>query len=191
MNAYEKSLELQLAGTDAEKVAILQTLSVSNISSTNVRIWLRQDRDPVLLAWDGSAWYGTLQDLQTAGQLTPAMSAGIRELKAVMLEGGELRTTVPGPAGRVWAIVAGIAQILGGDQSATIDSFYALDGGRPYKSITVDTFAQQRADAERLAAADALYADRLNEILSPAASDPARTVQSIQAAFAAAAQVVQ
>lgn len=191
MNAYEKSLELGLTGTDAEKVAVLQTLSVSNISSTNVRIWLRQDRDPALLAWDGSAWYGTLQDLQTAGQLTAAMSAGIRELKAVMLEGGELRTTVPGPAGRVWAIVAGIAQILGGDQSATIDSFYALDGGRPYKSLTAAAFAQQRADAERLAAADALYADRLNEILAPAASDPARTVASIQAAFAAAATVTQ
>lgn len=189
MNAYEKSLDLQLTGTDAEKVAILQTLSVSNISSTNVRIWLRQDRDPALLAWDGSAWYGTLQDLQAAGQLTAAMSAGIRELKAVMLEGGELRTTIPGPAGRVWAIVAGIAQILGGDQSATIDSFYALDGGRPYKSLTVATFAGQRADAERLSAADALYANRMNEILAPAASDPARTVQSIQAAFAAAAQV--
>ena len=191
MNAYEKSNELGLTGTDAEKVAILQTLSVSNISSTNVRIWLRQDRDPVLLAWDGSAWYGTLQDLQTAGQLTAAMSAGIRELKAVMLEGGELRTTIPGPAGRVWAIVAGIAQILGGDQSATIDSFYALDGGRPFKSLTSAAFAQQRADAERLSAADALYADRINEILAPAASDPARTVQSIQAAFTAAAQVVR
>jgi hypothetical protein len=191
MNAYQKSNELGLTGTDAEKVAILQTLSVSNISSTNVRIWLRQDRDPALLAWDGSAWYGTLQDLQAAGQLTAAMSAGIRELKAVMLEGGELRTTIPGPAGRVWAIVAGIAQILGGDQSATIDSFYALDGGRPYKGVTAAVFAQQRADAERLSAADALYADRLNEILAPAASDPARTVQSIQAAFTAAAQVTQ
>lgn len=191
MNGYEKSIELQLTGTDAEKVAILQTLSVSNISSTSVRIWLRQDRDPALLAWDGSAWYGTLQDLQTAGQLTAAMPAGIRELKAVMLEGGELRTTVPGPAGRVWAIVAGIAQILGGDQSVTIDSFYALDGGRPYKDLTAAAFAAQRADAERLSAADALYAARMNEILAPAASDPARTVESLQAAFLAAATVTQ
>lgn len=191
MNAYEKAQSLGLTGTDAEQVAILKTLSVSNISAANVRLWLRQDRDPALLAWDGSAWYGTLQDLQTAGQLTAAMSDGIRELKAVMLEGGELRTTIPSPAGKVWAIVAGIAQILGGDQSATIDSFYALDGGRPYKGITAAAFAQQRADAERLSAADALYAERLNEILAPAASDPARTVASIQAAFAAAAQVVR
>ena len=191
MNAYQKAVELGLTGTDAEQVAILQTLSVSNISAANVRTWLRQDRDPVLLAWDGSAWYGTLQDLQTAGQLSAPMSAGLRELKAVMLEGGELRTTVPGPAGKVWGIVSGIAQILSGDQSATIDSFYALDGGRPYKSLTVTEFAAQRADAARLSAADAYYAARMNEHMNPAASDPARTVASIKAAFAAAATVAQ
>lgn len=183
MNAYEKATELGLTGTDAEQVAILQALSVSNISAANVRTWLRQDREPVLLAWDGSAWYGTLQDLQTAGQLSAPMSAGLRELKAVMLEGGELRTTVPGPAGKVWGIVSGIAQILGGDQSATIDSFYALDGGRPYKSLTVTEFASQRADAARLSAADAYYAAIMNEHLNPASSDPARTVDSIRAAF--------
>lgn len=191
MNAYEKSLELGLTGTDAEKVAVLQTLSVSNISAANVRLWLMVDRTPPLLSWDGQAWYGTLQDLESSGQLPTPMRDGIRELKSVMLANGELRTTIPAPAGKVWAIVSGIAQILGGDQSATIDSFYALDGGRPYKSLTAAAFAQQRADAERLAAADALYADRMNEILAPAASDPARTVESIQAAFTAAAQAVR
>ena len=189
MNAYEKANELGLTGTDAEKVAVLQTLSVSNISAANVRLWLMVDRTPPLLSWDGQAWYGTLQDLESSGQLPALMRDGIRELKSVMLANGELRTTIPAPAGKVWAIVSGIAQILGGDQSATIDSFYALDGGRPYKGMTAAAFAAQRADAERLSAADALYADRINEILAPAASDPARTVASIQAAFAAAAQV--
>jgi hypothetical protein len=147
------------------------------------------DRTPPLLSWDGQAWYGTLQELESSGQLPATMRDGIRELKSVMLANGELRTTIPAPAGKVWGIVAGIAQILGGDQSATIGSFYALDGGRPYKTLTAAAFAAQRADTERLSAADALYANRLNEILAPAASDPARTVQSIQAAFTAAAQV--
>lgn len=191
MNAYEKAQSLGLTGNDIEQVALLKTLSVSNISATNVRLWLRQDRTPPLLAWDGSAWYGTLQDLQASGQLSAAMSEGIRELKAVMLEGGELRTTIPAPAGKVWSIVQGIAQILGGDQSATIDSFYALDGGRPYKALTTAEFAQQRADAARLSAADQAYASAMNEHIAPAASDPARTADSIRAAFAAAATVTQ
>lgn len=191
MNAYEKAQSLGLTGTDAEQVAVLKTLSVSNISAANVRLWLRQDRTPVLLAWDGSAWYGTLQDLQANGQLSAAMSDGIRELKAVMLESGELRTTIPAPAGKVWSIVAGIAAILGGDQSATIDSFYALDGGRPYKALTVTEFAQQRADAARLSVADQTFATAMNEHVTPAAADPARTADSIRAAFAAAATVTQ
>jgi hypothetical protein len=183
MNAYEKSIDLQLTGTDAEKVAILQTLSVSNISAVNVRLWLMVDRTPPLLSWDGQAWYGTLQELESSGQLPAPMRDGIRELKSVMLANGELRTTIPAPAGKVWAIVSGIAQILGGDQSATIDSFYALDGGRPFKALTAATFAQQRADAERLSAADAYFATIMNEHIAPVASDPARTVDSIRAAF--------
>lgn len=191
MNAYEKSLELGLTGTDAEKVAILQTLSVSNISAANVRLWLMVDRTPPLLAWDGGAWYGTLQDLESSGQLPAPMRDGIRELKSVMLANGELRTTIPTPAGKVWAIVFGIAQILGGDQSATIDSFYSLDGGRPYKALTVTEFAQQRADAARLSVADQTFATAMNEHVTPAAADPARTADSIRAAFAAAATVTQ
>jgi hypothetical protein len=189
MNAYEKAQSLGLTGTDAEQVAVLQGLSQSNISAASVRTWLRQDRDPVLLAWDGSAWYGRLQDLQTAGQLSAPMAEGIRELKTVMLESGELRTTIPGPAAKVWAIVQAIAGILGGDQTATIDSFYSLDGGRPYKALTVQQFAQQRSDASRLAAADQLAAQLLNEHINPALSDPNRTAASIAAAFAAAAAV--
>ena len=190
MNAYEKAQSLGLTGDDLQQVTILTTLSVSNISAANVRLWLMQDRTPPLLSWDGSTWYGTLQDLETSGQLSAPMRDGIRELKSVMLANGELRTTIPAPAGKVWSIVAGIAQILGGDQSATIDSFYALDGGRPYKALTVTEFAQQRADAARLASADQAYAAAMNEHVAPAAADPARTADSIRAAFAAAAVTV-
>jgi len=117
------------------------------------------------------------------------MSEGIRELKTLMLESGTLRTTQPGSARKVWAVVSGIAAILGGDQAETVESFYRLDGGRPYKALTVEQFAAQRADAVRLAAADAYAASILNETINPALSDAARTVESIQAAFAVAVTV--
>ena len=191
MNAIETAQALGLTGTDAEIVAVLKSLSQSNIAASSVRRWLRQDREPVLLAYDGSAWYGTLEDMLQAGQLTTAMVVGLRDLKALMLEGGDLRTTQPGPAGRVYAVVTGIAQILGGDQSETIDSFYRLDGGRPFKDLTAEQFAGQKADAERLAAADAWAATALNETINPALSDPGRTLASVQAAFLAAATVTQ
>lgn len=190
MNAIEAAQSLGLTGTDAEIVATLQTLSRSNIAASSVRRWLRQDRDPALLAYDGSAWFGTLQDMLQAGQLSTGMQAGLRDLKALMLEeGGDLRTTQPGPAGRVYAVVTGIAQILGGDQSETIDSFYRLDGGRPFKDLTAEQFAQQKADATRTSAADAWAANALNETIQPAMSDPARTVETVKAAFLAAATV--
>lgn len=189
MNAIETANALGITGADAEIVATLRTLSRANIAAASVRTWLRQDRDPVLLAYDGSAWYGTLEDMLQAGQLTPAMVAGLRDLKALMLEGGDLRTTQPGPAGRVFSIVTGIAQILGGDQSETIDSFYRLDGGRPFKDLTAEQFAAQKADADRIAVADAWAATVMNETINPALSDPARTLTSVQAAFLAAATV--
>lgn len=189
MSAFEKAQELGLTGTDAEQVAILQSLSRGNISANSVRSWMLQGVSPALLAYDGSQWYGTLQDMIAAGTITGTLLDGLRFLKALMLQGGELRTTVPAQAVQTWQIVSQIAALVGGDQSATIDSFYALDGGRPFKALTVTQFASERADSERLTAADAYYANRMNEILNPAVSDPARTVVSIQAAFTAAAAV--
>jgi hypothetical protein len=187
MNAYQKSNELGLTGTDAEIVAVLRTLSRDNIPAASVRTWLRQDRDPVLLAYDGSAWYGTLEDMLKANQLPAEMVAGLRELKALMLEGGVLRTTQPGPAVRVYRIVAGIAEIIGGDPLATIGSFFGLDGGQPFRDLTVEAYAAQKADAARLAEAEQWLASVFNEIINPAASDPARTLSSVKAAVALAA----
>jgi hypothetical protein len=68
-----------------------------------------------------------------------------------------------------------------------VDSFYALDGGRPYKDITVSGYAAQRADAERLGEADAWLARVQNETIAPAAADLSRTLASVKAAVAAAA----
>ena len=187
MTALETATALGLTGTDAEVVAVLRTLSRDNIPAASVRTWLRQDRDPVLLAYDGSAWYGTLEDMLKANQLPAEMVAGLRELKALMLENGVLRTTQPGPAVRVYRIVAGIAQIIGGDPLATIGSFFGLDGGQPFRDLTVEAYAAQKADAARLAAADQWLAKIMNEIINPAASDPARTSSSVKAAVALAA----
>ena len=188
MTAYEMAQQLGLQGSDEQQVAILQTLTYGPIQTSEVRRWAREQ----------GLWYRQA-DGQMGGSLQAAYSAATAAQKnaldlfyaAVWGDSAlALRTTEPQYAGQVWSIVETISG-LSGDAAALVDSFYRLDGGRPYKGITAAAFAQQRADAERLSAADALYANRLNEILAPAASDPARTVQSIQAAFAAAAQVAR
>ncbi len=189
MSAYEKAVELGLTGTDDEQVAVLQSLSRGNISANSVRSWLLTGVTPTLLAYDGNQWYGTLQDMITAGAITGSLLDGLRYLKALMLQGGELHTTIPTQAMQTWSIVSQIAVLVGGDQTATIDSFYALDGGRPFKALTVTEYQSQRSDSQRLAAADQYAATKMNEVLNPAFADPSRTVSSIQAAFTAAATV--
>jgi hypothetical protein len=158
MNGYEKSVALNLTGTDAEKVAILQTLTTTDIIGTKLGKWLGERQ---LLSWDGSAWFGLLQTLIDDGTITGAALAGIRELKAVLVgpRGDGLETTSPIWAPIVFQTISGIAQVSS-DAAAMIDSFYALDGGRPYKDLTVEQFATHRTAAENEAAATAGRSER-------------------------------
>jgi hypothetical protein len=59
----------------------------------------------------------------------------------------------------VYATIAGIAD-ASPDAAALIDSFYALDGGRPYKDLTVEQFDTQKADHEWIG----LKQDALNTV---------------------------
>lgn len=184
MNALETAQALGLTGTDAEIVAVLQTLTAGKIDPTDVRRWLRENglwyRRP-----DG-AMGGTLQTVYTAA--TAQQKAGLDQFFAAVFGDSaiSLRTTEPVYAGQVWQIVQMIAS-LSPEAAGLVDSFYALDGGRPFKDLTVESFAQQKTDAVRIAAADQWLAKIMNEIINPAASDPARTLSSVKAAVALAA----
>lgn len=142
MNAYEKAVALNLEGTDAQNVAILQTLTTSDIIGTKLGRWLGERN---LLSWDGGSWFGLLQDLIDNGTITGESLAGIRELKAVLVgpRGDGLETTSPIWAPVVYQTISAIAQVSN-DAAAIIDSFYALDGGRPFKDLTDVEFAAQR-----------------------------------------------
>lgn len=151
MNGYEKSVALSLTGTDTEKVAILQTLTVSNISVDAVRVWLRENQ--LWFRSSPTTMGGAIQDV-IESQSTPdetKQQLGIF-WSAVFGDGAQnLLTTVPTWAGLVWQIIHGLTQAAP-DAAALVDSFYALDGGRPYKDLTVDQFAAQRTAAETEAA---------------------------------------
>jgi hypothetical protein len=132
--------------TDAEIVDILHTLTVSNIAVDAVRVWLREN-----LLWFRSSpttMGGAIQQViespstpdETKQQLGIFWSA-------VFGDGAQnLLTTVPTWAGLVWTIIQGLTQATP-DAAALVDSFYALDGGRPYKDLTVEQFAAQRTAA--------------------------------------------
>jgi hypothetical protein len=126
---------------------------------------------------------GALQ--QVYATCTPQHQAGLDQFFAAVFGDSavSLRTTEPQYSQQVWGIVAMIAALVP-QSSGLVDSFYSLDGGRPYKDLAVTQFVAQRADFDRLAVADAWAANAMNETIQPALSDPDRTLQSVQAAFA-------
>lgn len=145
MNAYEKGKSLSLSGTDAEIVAILQTLTVSNIAVDAVRVWLREN-----LLWfraSPTTMGGAIQQVIDSDQTPDETKQQLGIFwSAVFGDGAQnLLTTVPTWAGLVWQIIQGLTQAAP-DAAALVDSFYALDGGRPYKDLTVQEFAAQRTE---------------------------------------------
>lgn len=146
MNGYEKSVALNLTGTDAEKVAILQTLTVSNIAVDAVRVWLREN-----LLWfrtSPTTMGGAIQQVIDSDKTPDETKQQLGIFwSAVFGDGAQhLLTTVPTWAGLVWQIIQGLTQAAP-DATALVDSFYALAGGRPYKDVTVEQFAAQRTAA--------------------------------------------
>ena len=159
MNGYEKSVALNLPGTDAEKVAILQTLTTSDISVKSLARLLREEG---LLLWTGEKYTGSIQTLVSTLGVSEQFIDGIDELKSAVFGGSAetLLTTVPKWAGKVWAIVSAIVALVP-DTEGIVEKVYALDGGRPYKDLTVEQFAAQRTAAETEAAATSARNERL------------------------------
>lgn len=181
MSAYQKAVELGLTGTDAEKVAILKTLTVSNIPVQSVRTWFREQ----------SLWLERSNG-QMFGPLQVAYNSATQQQKddldylydTVFAKSAEfLRTTDPAWAPKVKALVDLVVQ-LSPQVSGLVDSFYALDGGRPWKDLTVQQFAAQRAAS---LAQEAKMALRLridtawNQIGTPEQSTAADTFAAIAA----------
>ena len=181
MNGYEKSVALELTGTDAEKVAILRTLTVSNIAVNAVRIWLREN-----LLWfrtSPTTMGGAIQQVINSDQ-TPAETKQQLGIfwSTVFGDGAQnLLTTVPTWAGLVWQIIQGLTA-ASPDAAALVDSFYALDGGRPYKDLTVEQFAAQRETAEAAAERQAIIDACLTPI-SAAHSAAAAKLNNAQASL--------
>ena len=189
MNSYDFATSNGITGTDAEVVAVLQSMSQSNIARDRLGPWLGQETE--LLYYSGNSWIGTLEDMIQAGQITGDLLAGVNLLKAVVVgsAANHLRTSEPEHAPRIYSTIQGIAAITPDDDDALIDGFYNLDGGRPFASLTVDQFAQDRSDSQRLARADQYAAQLDNEYIAAAVTDPARTAETIQTAYHSAAAV--
>jgi hypothetical protein len=163
MNAYEKSVALELTGTDAEQVAILQTLTAGPIPVGNVLQWFDEQNlgelDPI-----ENRWVGSLVDLVRNLQTPLPVSGGLRKLFAHLAKRTSqiIDTTDLSYSVDLFALLGALIE-MGVMTVEQRDSFYALDGGRPYKDLTAEQFAAQRtaaAEATQLADdIDALNSD--------------------------------
>lgn len=148
MNGYEKAVSLGLTGTDAEIVAKLQTLTAGPIPIANVLQWFDEQNlaelDPI-----DNAWVGSLVNV-VKNPATPApLAAGLRKLFVHLAKrtSQTVDTTDLTFAVEVWTLLGYLIQ-MGVVTSEQRDSFYLLDGGRPYKDLTVEQFDEQRQAAE-------------------------------------------
>lgn len=132
--------------TDEEIVAILHTLTSSDIPVDSLASLLREEE---LLKWTAEKYVGSIQQLVLANPNNSQLVAGVDDLKSTVFgqSAKKLRTTEPYWAGRVWAIVSMIVALIP-DTEGIVEKVYALDGGRPYKDLTVEQFAAQRTAAE-------------------------------------------
>jgi hypothetical protein len=146
MNGYEKAQALNLTGTDAEIVTVLKTLTSSDIPVDSLASLLREES---LLKWTAEKYVGSIQALVLANSDNVALVDAIDELKSTVFgqSAKKLRTTEPFWAGKVWSIVSMIVGLIP-DTAGIVEKVYALDGGRPYKDLTVEQFAAQRTTAE-------------------------------------------
>lgn len=139
--------------TDEEIVAILQTLTVHNIPVDSVRTWFREKE-----LWLERSTGEMFGPLQVAYEQAPQEAKdGLDYLYDAVFKksAAYLRTTEPYWAQKVYGLVQLILQLSQGS-SGLVDSFYALDGGRPYKDLTEVQFAAQRTEYENLQAQQAL-----------------------------------
>ena len=162
MSGYQKAVSLGLTVaikpgtnpergyTDAEIVEILQTLTVADIPIGSVRTWFRENE--LWMERSTGEMFGPLQ--AAYAQASQEAKDGLDYLYDTVFKKSAdyLRTTQP-----VWAQKAfGLVQLilaLSPGASGLVDSFYALDGGRPYKDLTVQQFAAQRTAAAEQAEA--------------------------------------
>lgn len=158
MNAYQKAQSLGLTGSDSEIVAVLQTLTVTNIPVVRVAEWLRVNRLWYLSGPQQMA--GAFQVVRDNPETPPQVEAGLGQLYSAVFGGSaqNLLTTDPYWAGVVYSIVSGLTAVSQ-DAAALVDSFYALDGGRPYKELTVEQYTTLREDAELKSSLEAIVDD--------------------------------
>lgn len=155
MNDYEKSVALNLSGTAAEKVAVLQTLTAQPIPLADLLFTLnfRGMLTKVVGSNESEKWRGSILVMKAA-LIAAEQTAYVTALDQWLSHITNPRnltfdTTNPTHAATFAALNASFGDPqVGIFQAGDFDAVYTLGGGRPYASLTVEQYEAQQASAE-------------------------------------------
>jgi hypothetical protein len=142
-------IELQ-SRSDAELAALLPHLTSGPIKVSRVIEWLRETESngtPLAfrVAFGASAFEGVLPALAQDGGTAPAVKQGLNLFFGHLLSGDSELSTNGEKYAMLTAQVMAYLKGAGIVQQSDIDAFYSLDGGRPWKDITVGQIASARS----------------------------------------------
>ena len=156
MNAYEKSIALNLDGTDAEIVAALKSTGVTASKIDLAYLMELLNFRGMLRKTDGSGgqerWIGTLQNLKAA-LVALNQTAAVTAYETWFSHVTNPRqthwdTSQPQYAAGFWAMRSTFVDGDGMPSSEDFAAVASLGGGWMFSELTVEQFATQRTDTE-------------------------------------------
>lgn len=156
MNAYEKSIALNLDGTDAEIVAALKSTGVTASKIDLAYLMELLNFRGMLRKTDGSGgqerWIGTLQNIKAA-LVALNQTAAVTAYETWFSHVTNPRqthwdTSQPQYAAGFWAMRSTFADGDGMPSSEDFAAVASLGGGWMFSELTVEQFATQRTDTE-------------------------------------------
>ena len=156
MNAYEKSIALNLDGTDAEIVAALKSTGVTASKIDLAYLMELLNFRGMLRKTDGSGgqerWIGTLQNIKAA-LVALNQTAAVTAYETWFSHVTNPRqthwdTSQPQYAAGFWAMRSTFVDGDGMPSSEDFAAVASLGGGWMFSELTVEQFATQRTDTE-------------------------------------------
>jgi hypothetical protein len=171
------SIPIDLQGrSDAELASLLPHLTSGPIKVSRVIEWLRETESNGIplafrVAFGASAFDGVLPTLAQADGTDPAVKQGLSLFFGHLLFGDSELSTNGEKYALLTAQVMAYLKGAGIVQQSDIDAFYGLDGGRPWKDVTVEQITASRAAKAAKQAHESKVALIQNQFLNPAFSD--------------------
>lgn len=176
MSAYQKSIDLGLTGTDAEKVATLKATGLTArpivLSELLFLLNFRGMLTKLVSNNSDEKWSGTVLAMKAAIAADSAATAHVDRWLSHITNPRNTHwdTTDPAYAAPFWAMAQAVAGSPGMPSSADFAAVAELGGGWLFADLTVEQFAEQRATSEALQAQQSLQSEWvawLNETINP------------------------